>query len=235
MTEKRVGRQTAKAAEETRKQILCAATELFCSQGFKAVSLRAISEKAGVSHSLIRHHFGSKLKIWKQVNDEMENYFRQYISDLLHTQDPQLKSNYRLFNVLTTLLARLLVDPRPMQILADAMKQEQELVVYFLDESYEMAELFECLLNECHKEGYIQDYQVNELKWLTASYAHSATSLAPLMRGTYPEVESESACLLKHWHLYARMLAAQLEIPADDIPQPAQLEDLLQAVPWECK
>lgn len=62
MTEKKQGRRSAKDAEETRFLIMGVAADMFCEQGYDSVSLRNISEKAGVSHSLIRHHFGSKRK-----------------------------------------------------------------------------------------------------------------------------------------------------------------------------
>ena len=59
MSERKQGRRSAQAAEETKGEILCVAGELFCGLGYERVSLRQISEKAGVSHSLIRHHFGN--------------------------------------------------------------------------------------------------------------------------------------------------------------------------------
>ena len=80
MTEKKQGRRSAKDAEETRFQILRVAAEMFCDLGYERESLRNISEKAGVSHSLIRHHFGSKDKIWYAVSDCLHDYIQRYIN-----------------------------------------------------------------------------------------------------------------------------------------------------------
>lgn len=43
-----------------REQLLTAALELFCRQGFHAVSVDAISETAGVTKKTLYHHFKSK-------------------------------------------------------------------------------------------------------------------------------------------------------------------------------
>lgn len=54
MIEKKQGRRSAQDAQKTRYHIITIAAELFCELGYSRVSLRHISEKAGVSHSLIR-------------------------------------------------------------------------------------------------------------------------------------------------------------------------------------
>ena len=59
------------------------AAEMFCDSGYERVSLRNISKKAGVSHSLIRHHFGSKEKIWHAISDCLHVYFQSYISKIM--------------------------------------------------------------------------------------------------------------------------------------------------------
>ncbi|GAL04420.1 transcriptional regulator TetR family [Photobacterium aphoticum] len=69
MTEKKQGRRSAQAAEETKLHIMTVAADMFCELGYERVSLRNISDRAGVSHSLIRHHFGSKEKIWHSISD----------------------------------------------------------------------------------------------------------------------------------------------------------------------
>ncbi|OXX74198.1 TetR/AcrR family transcriptional regulator, partial [Vibrio sp. V03_P4A6T147] len=65
---KRQGRRSATDAQKTKRDILVVAADLFCELGYARVSLRTISEKAGVSHSLLRHHFGSKEQIWRSIS-----------------------------------------------------------------------------------------------------------------------------------------------------------------------
>lgn len=47
-------------SEEKRAQILDAATELFLSQGFDAISMEVLAERAGVSKQTVYSHFGNK-------------------------------------------------------------------------------------------------------------------------------------------------------------------------------
>jgi TetR/AcrR family transcriptional regulator len=51
--------------ERTRRIILQAALDRFSTEGFEGASTRAIAAQAGVNHGLIRHHFGSKEKLWR--------------------------------------------------------------------------------------------------------------------------------------------------------------------------
>jgi len=53
--------------EATKKAILDAAERVFFEKGFAQVSTSEIAEEAGVTKSLIHHHFGSKEALWAQV------------------------------------------------------------------------------------------------------------------------------------------------------------------------
>lgn len=53
--------------EATRSAILDAAEEVFVAQGFAAASTAEIARRAGVTKSLIHHHFGSKEGLWDEV------------------------------------------------------------------------------------------------------------------------------------------------------------------------
>ncbi|WP_020577724.1 TetR/AcrR family transcriptional regulator [Actinopolymorpha alba] len=54
-----------------RARLRIAAQKLFAERGFAATSTRAIAEEAGVSHALLRHHFGSKKGLEQAVDDEV--------------------------------------------------------------------------------------------------------------------------------------------------------------------
>lgn len=58
-------RSEQKRSIETKCKILDAALKEFASSGFEGVSTRAIASRAGVNHTLITHHFGSKEDLWK--------------------------------------------------------------------------------------------------------------------------------------------------------------------------
>jgi AcrR family transcriptional regulator len=55
------------SADSTRHKILQAALTLFMEQGFAGTSMAKLAEKAGVNQALIFHHFGNKMKLWRQV------------------------------------------------------------------------------------------------------------------------------------------------------------------------
>jgi len=64
--------------DRTRHAILKAAEDLFVEQGFAAASMANIAKRAGVTKSLIHHHFGSKRELWEAVKSVvMEEYGKQ--------------------------------------------------------------------------------------------------------------------------------------------------------------
>ncbi|MAL97063.1 TetR/AcrR family transcriptional regulator [Hydrocarboniclastica marina] len=77
---KGAGRRTAVEAQATRQLIVSAALERFSERGFDAVSVREIAAQAGVTHGMIRHHFGSKLEVWKAA---IQGVFEEYRRALL--------------------------------------------------------------------------------------------------------------------------------------------------------
>jgi AcrR family transcriptional regulator len=62
------GREASESGREaTTAAILDAAEDLFSSRGFSAVSVRAIAERAGISHALVHRYIGRKIDIWSAV------------------------------------------------------------------------------------------------------------------------------------------------------------------------
>lgn len=74
--------------EATRTAILDAAQDLFVQRGFAAVSLADIAAHAGVTKSLIPHHFGAKEDLWRaSVQRLMAEYFEAQKA-ILETDGP---------------------------------------------------------------------------------------------------------------------------------------------------
>jgi AcrR family transcriptional regulator len=84
-TTRRLGKQPKQVSEKTKTKILMAALQVFAKEGFPDAKLRVIAAKAGATHNLIRHHFGSKDDLWKAVVDYglrlRENRLKQIITD----------------------------------------------------------------------------------------------------------------------------------------------------------
>lgn len=55
----------------TKAKILCAARRLFIEKGFSGASMGNIAKLAGVNHSLLFHHFGTKEKLWLAVKESI--------------------------------------------------------------------------------------------------------------------------------------------------------------------
>jgi TetR/AcrR family transcriptional regulator len=66
---RKLGKQTREVSEKTKETVLKAALTIFAKEGFYNAKLREIAAIAGTTHSLIRHHFGSKYDLWKAVVD----------------------------------------------------------------------------------------------------------------------------------------------------------------------
>ncbi|MFF0345044.1 TetR/AcrR family transcriptional regulator [Kribbella sp. NPDC004875] len=76
MTEARSSDLTARA------RLRLAALKLFAEHGFEATSTRAIATEAGVSHALLRHHYGSKDGLRAAVDDDVLNTFDEGLATL---------------------------------------------------------------------------------------------------------------------------------------------------------
>jgi TetR/AcrR family transcriptional regulator, acrAB operon repressor len=62
--------QRVEKSERSRRQVLDAALQLFSHQGFRATTVREISEAAGVSTGNVYHHFPDKESIFRTLLDE---------------------------------------------------------------------------------------------------------------------------------------------------------------------
>ncbi len=69
--------------EATRNAILDAAEALFVAKGFAAASLSEIAREAGVTKSLIHHHFGSKEALWDQCKKRRMSHYAELQRSLL--------------------------------------------------------------------------------------------------------------------------------------------------------
>lgn len=87
-------------ADASRAAILEAAEKLFMKNGFAATSVAALAKAAGVTKSLIHHHFGSKENLWEAVKHAMFAEFHEQQMTMLQKQatDEQLLENsFRLY------------------------------------------------------------------------------------------------------------------------------------------
>jgi len=239
MTEKKQGRRSAKDAEETRFQIMTVAAEMFCDLGYERVSLRNISEKAGVSHSLIRHHFGSKEKIWHAISDCLHDYFQSYISKIMQELPKDITPNVAIYLFSMRLFTNMIHSRRPMQLLSDSVRQEDNLVDYFIDNVGDIENEINMLAglhNDANPDNIINIY---EIKWQMIMYANGAVCLTPFMESTWNEGEMKASpeeALMKHWQMFNSQMISKFRVEEEWALNPRCLEDLIYDVPcvWKC-
>lgn len=83
------GRRSESVASETRQRLVETARALFAERGFEAVSLRTIAERSGLSHGLLRHHFGSKEELWLAVVLQIDAEFVDALASLERVDRPE--------------------------------------------------------------------------------------------------------------------------------------------------
>jgi AcrR family transcriptional regulator len=64
---RRRGRPASSSTDDTVAAVLAAARALFAAHGYAATSIRAIAEAAGLTHTAIYNHFGSKAQLFTAV------------------------------------------------------------------------------------------------------------------------------------------------------------------------
>ncbi|WP_117234107.1 TetR/AcrR family transcriptional regulator [Vibrio maerlii] len=227
MAERKQGKRSAQAAEETKRLIIIAAAELFCDLGYERVSIRNISDKAGVSHSLIRHHFGSKEKIWHAISDTLHDHMQDTMKKMLESIPTQLPLNARLYQFSCKMLSQIIRYPMPMQLIADGIRQEDKLFDYFLTGKHKVADTVFHLYDELN-ETRTNPIDFWEVKWQLTLYAHGAISLKPLLHQTYLEFEGDKdKCLLKHWQLFEQQMARLFEVKNIERLNPTRIDELI--------
>lgn len=228
MKDKKQGRRSAIDAQETKRQILHVAISMFCEQGYERVSLRNISESAGVSHSLIRYHFGSKETIWYAVSDKLHEYMQAYVLKLIEQIDENTPANIRLYLFSVRLLAHMLLVPKPIQFAADMVRQEDKFLDYFVDSHGEIELAFSKLVDNFNQDYPEKSVVYWEQKWMLITSAHAAHSLKPLMTEVWKgEAVDHAQRLLKHWQLYNKQSAFFFCIKEVDMIHPEKLSLLL--------
>lgn len=70
-------------AKATQNSIVMAAEKLFIENGFSATAISEIAKAAGVTKSLIHHHFGSKEALWDAVEAKHLAFVDEYLEKLL--------------------------------------------------------------------------------------------------------------------------------------------------------
>ena len=234
MTEKKQGRRSAKDAEETRFQILRVAAEMFCDLGYERVSLRNISEKAGVSHSLIRHHFGSKDKIWYAVSDCLHDYIQRYINKIMAELPKDASPNVSIYLFVMRLFTTMVHSKKPIQFLSYAVKQEDSLIDYFISNVDTVEHELSSLAKAHNALSSQKPVSIYEIKWQMLMYANGAVCLTPFMERAWNAdgvKTSQEGALLNHWRMFNEQMIEKFNVDCKWALNPISIEELMYDIP----
>lgn len=112
-------------AERMKATILDAAIPLFA-RGFESVSVQQIASAAGVKHSLVMYHFGTKEQLWEQAASRLMQQFDQLHLEYLGRMPPPQTERAMVYNPLLAFVQALRDLPQYGQMLLSEASQETD-------------------------------------------------------------------------------------------------------------
>lgn len=154
---KRLGKQSRENSAKTKETVLKAALRIFSREGFHNSKLREIADLAGTTHSLIRHHFGSKDDLWKAVVDYGFSLHEQSLRHIIESQkssDPVLLFKEFIASYVS-ITAR---NPEiPKMRLNDNIRSSPH-AEYLKEKQKTLLEIIEPVFENTQKSGYFQGF-----------------------------------------------------------------------------
>jgi len=178
-TTKKIGKQPMVVAEKTRMNIIKSASKIFADKGYDGASIRIITENLGISHGMIRHHFGTKEDLWKAVIDYLINQFaiRQIPpSEQMKDIDPVrlLKSYIRNF---ISMSARY---PELAQIILKEGGKKGKRLNYILAYAMPLHRQIDPVFSAVQKKGLLHRYNPESFFLFIVSAGAAPIALSPL-------------------------------------------------------
>ena len=127
---RQTGRRSAEEAEETRQTILQVAIRQFSEHGFEVTSLRDIAAQAGVTHGIIRHHFGSKNGVWEKSAERIFEHYAQQLMPLVHSEHTGENAAERFRQLVTAFITVTLEHPEYTRFIVQEMREDSDRACY---------------------------------------------------------------------------------------------------------
>lgn len=226
MAPRKQGRRTAEEAERTKLEILTSAAFLFCEKGYNQVSIRDISERAGVTHSLIRHYFGAKMQIWHAIIEQIHHYVETYRGRLIERISTDLPANQRAYQFLSHFMAYMLKKPQLCQIMLDYIHHPEN----GANDGDELSPHIKELVDRAFKNQpsilteYLDDFGPHMWRFLV--HSGGAVAFKPFMMPSWPGLSYEDV-LLRHWEMYEQSLVTDFNISEEQRLNYKTLDDLV--------
>lgn len=154
---RKLGKQPREVSEKTKQTVLKAALKVFAREGFSGAKLRDIASLAGTTHSLIRHHFGSKDDLWKAVVDyglsmQEENLLR--IIKTRGSSDP-----VELFKkFIKSYVSTIAKNPELSKILLHNNSRTSPHIEYLIERQKKLHSIVEPVFINARERGYFKDF-----------------------------------------------------------------------------
>lgn len=169
----------------TQARVLESALELFAQRGFDAASLRDIAARAGVTHAVIRLHFGNKAQLWQQAVDFL---FRRMQSEM---RPKPGEPDYTDGTAGLELFVRRYVaycarHPEHARLMLMESMHDSEQLRYAVDEHIRPAHQFlERMLKAAVADGFPLDVPAAHMTYILAAASQSIFALAHEARRIY--------------------------------------------------
>lgn len=156
---RKLGKKTRAESEITKKKVLRAALKIFAREGFYNAKLRDISAMAGTTHSLIRHHFGSKDDLWKAVVDYGLNLHK---NGLIRTLKSGVDDPVALFKAFITTYIKLVAqNPELSKILLHDNSRSSPHLTYLMKRQEQLHDIIEPVFKNAQNQGYFKGFDHN--------------------------------------------------------------------------
>jgi AcrR family transcriptional regulator len=159
---RQLGKQSRQESEKTKETVLKAALNIFAREGFDRAKLRDIATLAGTTHSLIRHHFGSKDDLWKAVVDYglqlLEDNLRKIVT-LQNSADPvELLKGF-----ITSYVSTIAKHPELCKILLHDNSRTSPHLDYLLERQERLLTFIDPVFKDAQACGYFQGFDHDSL------------------------------------------------------------------------
>lgn len=157
--ERRMGKQAAATAEQTKQHMIEVALRVFAVRGFEGTSLRDIAATTGTTHGLIRHYFGTKDGLWQAAIDHaIARYAAALAPHMSLSTSEQADLLATVHDGIRTFLHVSAQYPEIIRILMHEGAEGGERLNYTLTHLAPVGARMAPLLQALHARGYLQQF-----------------------------------------------------------------------------
>ncbi len=172
-------------AEDTRAKILTEARKAFAERGFDAANTRDIADAAGVTHPMIRYHFGTKDQLWREA-------VRDMFATLEEALRPQSKAEedlpgYETYRLFIRRYVRYCAEhPEHARIMVSETVRGGDRLEWLVSEFLSpKIEILRPVANTLVEEGKLPDLWPVSMRYIIAAACQAPFTLAAEVRALY--------------------------------------------------